>query len=84
MAARSFDSFFHVLRDALKDDVENTAGFASVDHVDGEFVKDFGVGAHGLGESCAAFDGGADTKQSLFKGCIELVDTENFQTLHQG
>ena len=64
--------------------VENTAGFARLDHVGGEVVKDLGIGAHGIGQGCAALDRGADAEQRLLEEVVLLVVAEDLQALHQG
>ena len=77
------DRLFHVDRQALENDVENTAGFARLDHVGGQVVEDDGIVAHGIGQRGAAFDGGPHAEQRLLKSRILLVGAENFQALHQ-
>ncbi len=83
------DGLFDVLRDALENGVQNTAGFASFDHVGGEVVEDLGIGAQGIGQSRAAFDRGTDAEQSLFEvrrsaGCCRgFPDTAPEEGRHQ-
>src|SRR6202047_1332251 len=77
------DRLFHVNREALQDDVENTAGLARLDHVGSQVVKDDRKPAHGVGQRGATFDRGPDTEQRLLKGGILLVGAENLQALHQ-
>ena len=52
------------MRQALQDDVENTAGFAGFDHVGGKIVKHLGILPHGVGERRAAFDRRTDSGQA--------------------
>ncbi len=73
----------HIDRQALQNDVENTAGFARFNHVGGEVVEDVGILAHGIGQRRAAFYRGADAGQRLLEGLVFLVRRQDFQTLHQ-
>ena len=54
-------------RQALQNDVENTAGFTRFNHVGGEVVEDGGILAHGIGQRRAAFHRGADAGQRLLE-----------------
>ena len=77
------DRLFHVNGQALEDDVENTAGLASFDHVGRQVVEDDRILAHGIGQRGAAFDRGPDTEQRFLKAGVLLVGAENLQALHQ-
>src|SRR5271157_2379308 len=77
------DCLFHVDRQALEDDVENTAGLARLDHVGGQVVEDGGILAHGISQRRAPFDGGPDPEQGFLKAGVLLVGAENLQALHQ-
>ena len=82
---RSFQAycFLHVDRQALQNDVQNTAGFAGLDHVGGQVVEDDWILAHGVGQRGAAFHRSADAGQRLLERRVFLVRRQNFQTLHQ-
>src|SRR5207237_961412 len=75
--------FFNVDRQSLQNDVENTAGFTSLNHVGGEIVEHLGMLAHGIGQGGAAFYRGPHSDQRLLECRVLLVRTQNFQTLHQ-
>ena len=77
------DRLFHVDRQALQDEVENTAGLARLDHVGRQIVEDDRILAHGIGQRGATFDRGPDTEQRFLKAGVLLVGAQNFQTLHQ-
>ncbi len=77
------DGLFDVDRQALQDDVENTAGFTGFDHVGGQIIEDLGVLAHGVGQGGATFDRGAHARQRLLERWVLLVGGQNLQTLHQ-
>ncbi len=49
----------------LQDDVQNTAGFAGLNHVGGEIVENLGIAAHGIGQGCPAFHRGPDAVEDL-------------------
>ncbi len=68
----------------MQNDVQNTAGFAGLNHVGGEVVEDLGIELHGVGQSGAAFDRGTHAGQRLLESRVLLVGGQNFQTLHQG
>ena len=76
--------FFDVGREALQNDVENTAGFAGFDHVGGEVIEDDRVLPHCVGQCRAAFHRGPHAGQRLLKRLVFLVGRQDFQTLHQG
>ncbi len=67
----------------MQNDVENTAGFTSLDHIGREIVKDNGILAHGVGQRGAAFHRGPHPSQNLLERLIFLVRGQDFQTLHQ-
>ena len=48
-----------------------------------EVIEYFGIEAHGIGESGAAFDGGPHAIERLLEVGVLLVGSENFKTLHQ-
>ena len=77
------DRLFDVDGQALQNDVENTAGFAGLDHVGGQVVEDHRELAHGVGQRRAAFNRGPDAEQRFLESGILLVGAENLQALHQ-
>src|SRR5581483_5817432 len=78
------DVLFDIGCKALQDGVENTAGFARVDHVDHKVVEDLGIAAHGVAQGRAAFHGGADAGERLLEGLGFLVGGQDFKALHEG
>ena len=75
--------FFDVGRQSLQNDVENTAGFSSLDHVGSEVVEDVGILAHSIGQRRAPFHRGANPGQRFLKRLVLLVGRKDFQALHQ-
>ncbi len=72
-----------VCREALQDQIENTAGFTSIDHVHGQIIEHFGILLHCRGQSRATFYGGSNARQCLLERRILLVRCQNFQALYQ-
>src|SRR5262249_41999843 len=78
------DRLFHVGGQALQDGIENTAGFARLNHVGGEVVKDLGILPHRVGKRGSAFNAGANAGEAFLENLVFLVGGQNLQTLHQG
>src|ERR1700690_547484 len=78
-----FDRLFNIDRQALENEIQNTAGFARLDHVGGQVVEDDRIETHGIGERGAAFDGGPNAEERLLEVWVLLVGAEDFQALHE-
>ena len=76
-------SFFDILRQALQDDVENTASLARLDHVGSEVIENRWILAHGIGQGGSALHRGTHAVQRFLERGVLLVGRKNFQTLHQ-
>ncbi len=79
-----FLSFLLVFGEAGEDDFEHTAEFAGFDHVDVEFVENFGVLCEGLGESGATLDGVREVADGGFEDWVWFLFSEDGEGAEEG
>ena len=77
------DSLFNVGGQSLQNGVQDTAGFAGLDHVHSEVVEYFRMTTHRIRQRGAAFHGAADVRQHLLESSVLLVGRKDFETLNE-
>lgn len=81
--AAQFVRFFMVFGQSLEDDFEHTADFTGFDHVDEEFVEEFGVGRQRFGEGGAALHGVAQRGDGGAQVGVGLLLRQDVEALQQ-
>ncbi len=81
--AAQFDDLLDEGREALENDVENTARLARLDHVDEELIENLRVARHGDGQGRSFLHVLAGLRQDLLEKFVLLLARQNVETLHE-
>jgi hypothetical protein len=80
----SASSFFQELCEAHQDDVQDTARFAGLYHVDVKTAEDLGVAPHRLAQRRTAFHVGHDFRDRILEELLLGLLRQDVQALHHG